>query len=260
MLEAPRATVREEIVGGGGDDDDGVRGRQGWSYVASALACGEGKMVSREKQGMKHDIHLILRETDRERRGWDSCETHRNKTPTKYRRETIRVPLSTAPLSLIDVAVVAAIATASPSAARRCLSLFFFSLPLSIRPCSWATVVASLCDHASGISREILADDVAMDTAGSDRERRLPRRARIPCPFLLSPPRCAPHDRKCQYPLSRAAPAMRPLTPSYTHPCRTGAPPYIRTFHVPFPFSILSFSANPFRHSRDPFSSYSVSL
>lgn len=92
---------------------------------------------------------------------------------------------------------------------------FSFPLSLSIRPYSWATIVASLCDHASGISREILADDVAMDTAGSDRERRLPRRARIP--FLLSPPRCALYDRKCQYPLSRAAPVMCPLTPSYTH-------------------------------------------
>lgn len=43
-------------------------------------------------------------------------------------------------------------------------------------------------DHASGLSREILADDVAMDTAGSGRERRLPRRAQTPSPSQPTPP------------------------------------------------------------------------
>jgi len=29
MLEAPRTTVREKVVGGGGDGDDGIRGTAG---------------------------------------------------------------------------------------------------------------------------------------------------------------------------------------------------------------------------------------
>lgn len=159
--------------------------------------------------------------------------------PTRIRRfqreRATRVPLSTAlPPSLLYRCRCWP-PLLSLSCVVRCLSLL---LPVSPSPLlflflcrDWQRPVphAVPSDHASGVSREILADDVAMDTAGSGRERRLPRRARARAPSPSCPPAtlrapsCHRRRRRDARPttenvniLFRAAPAMRPLryTPS----------------------------------------------
>lgn len=73
-----------------------------------------------------------------------------------------------------------------------------------------------------GISREILAGDVAMDTAGSGERGDCPV---THYPFFYE---CAPLDRKCQYPLS-----LRPrCAPCYSEqPCMR--------FPIPLPLPSL---------------------
>jgi len=246
MLEAPRATVREEAVGGGDVDE----GRRGWGYVALAATRGgrrddsgviwnEISILFPERKKKKKKIEKGEKTEEKIRKGREVRNREKILArATRRSRETertIRVPLLTALLlsllycccrrnCLASAALYSSLFLPSPLSLSLSLSLFC-SLPLSISlslsvPQLAITRALRPCDHASGLSREILADDVAMDTAGSGRERRLPRRARNPSPFRLPSsraPSCRRRRRDARPTaenvniLSRAAPAMRPL-------------------------------------------------
>lgn len=131
MLEAPRTTVGEKVVGGGGDGDDGGTGTAGPGLRGPRGSLREGETIPRGKTGMRYGIHPFLnkergkkervrnrRERETEKEG-DPRETHRDKT-----RRTIgeNYP-GAAPEGTPVAVVVAVVATAAAAAAAAAATL-----------------------------------------------------------------------------------------------------------------------------------------
>jgi len=105
MLEAPRATVREEAVGGG----DGDEGRRGWGYVALAATRGGRRddsgvvwneifiLFPERKKKKKEKTKEKARKHGREVRDREKILARPPKQDDQKERAT-RVPLLTAPL------------------------------------------------------------------------------------------------------------------------------------------------------------------